>query len=75
MKLGSPGSMRRAGRDPNVGAPGPQIVEFRDTGSVAELDNCVPGFGWAAHAAGRARAAKRARQVYDELGITSVANC
>ncbi|HTT50040.1 MAG TPA: helix-hairpin-helix domain-containing protein [Streptosporangiaceae bacterium] len=51
-----------------------KIVEFRDTGSVAELDElralvpagprtllAVPGLG-----------PKRARQVYDELGITSV---
>ena len=51
-----------------------KIAEFRDTGSVAELDElrarvpaglrtllAVPGLG-----------PKRARQVYDELGITSV---
>ena len=51
-----------------------KIAEFRDTGSVAELDDlrarvpaglrtllAVPGLG-----------PKRARQVYDELGITSV---
>ena len=60
---------------PNVGGHlAHKIVEFRDTGSVAELDElrarvpaglrtllAVPGLG-----------PKRARQVYDELGITSV---
>lgn len=60
---------------PNVGSHlAHKIVEFRDTGSVDELDELraavpaglrtlltVPGLG-----------PKRARQVYDELGITSV---
>lgn len=60
---------------PNVGGHlAHKIAEFRDTGSVAELDELrarvpaglrtlltVPGLG-----------PKRARQVYDELGITSV---
>ena len=60
---------------PNVGGHlAHKIVEFRDTGCVAELDElrarvpaglrtllAVPGLG-----------PKRARQVYDELGITSV---